>query len=357
MAARRGEPGSKWRARSLALAVSGIALVAVAALVVVVLRGGKSPSTTQSPHATTTTAPRTAKPPRRPKPKPKPPANRTDFPLPAPTRNDWHTYVVDIVFGRTDGTTARPGALRVWVDGADTPAIDVHDVNTLQRVGDRTQRWMQLWEGDYTQDLQQVATQDLVLTRIGRTLQEALLDRPTLAGKSAERYSGTGENLGPPGLTAIGTVPAAATRVPASLGANDLPPDPLDAYQVKLTPNYVLPSDDLSSNYQAVWAYARSPTTPWRSPDSHHVQGRYLLVDPRSKDEDGRAGADEAWLVIERRWPSSFDPSAHGRWGTLVNLHNVAGDVGWSDGSGVSAVALVWLPHSPAPAFHLEYNG
>jgi hypothetical protein len=246
----------------------------------------------------------------------------------------------------------------VWVDGADTPAIDVHDVNTLQRSGGETQRWMQLWEGDYTQDLQRVATQELVLTRIGRTLHEALLDRPRLTGSTDDaRYSGSGVDLGPPALTKVGTVSAADARVPESLGGNTSAPDPLAVYRVKLTPNYVLPSDNPSSNYQAFWAYARSPTTPWRSPDSFHHQQRYLLVDPRSTDADGRRGVDEFWLVIERRWPSSYDPSEHGRWGTLVNLHNVAGDVGWGNGSGVSAVSLVWLPHDKAPAFHLEYNG
>jgi hypothetical protein len=217
---------------------------------------------------------------------------------------------------------------------------------------------MQLWDGDYTQDLQRPAAQDFVLTRVGRTLHEALLDRPRLIGTTAhgQRYTGSGVDLGPPSLTPIGTVSAAAAQVPDSLGGNSSPPDPLEAYRVRLTPNYVSPMDDPSSNLQAVWAYARSPTTPWRSPDSLHHVARYLLVDPRSKDSQGRPGVDEFWLVIQRRWPASFDPKEHGKWGTLVNLHNVAGDVGWNDGSGVSAVGLVWLGASPAPAFHLEYN-
>ncbi len=60
--------------------------------------------------------------------------------------------------------------------------------------------------------------------------------------------------------------------------------------------------------------------------------------------------------MVERKWPSAFDPSAHGSWGLLLNFHNVAGDVGWDTGSGVSAVALSWAKNRPAPDFHLEYQ-
>ena len=95
-----------------------------------------------------------------------------------------------------------------------------------------------------------------------------------------------------------------------------------------LSPN----QDGAASNYQSVWVYPTSPTTPYRSPDSQHQQSRYLLLDPRVSDADGRAGRDEWWFVIERNWPSGFDPQAHGDWGRLVNFHNVAGDVGWDSG-------------------------
>ena len=102
--------------------------------------------------------------------------------------------------------------------------------------------------------------------------------------------------------------------------------------------------------------YSNSPATPHRSNDSCHCQGRYLLLDPRVSDADGRAGRDEWWFVIERNWPSGFDPQAHGDWGRLVNFHNVAGDVGWDSGSGVSALALDWLSGASAPQFSLEYH-
>jgi hypothetical protein len=134
------------------------------------------------------------------------------------------------------------------------------------------------------------------------------------------------------------------------------------AYNVTLTPNYLSPSDARSSDYQAVWIYAKSPTTPYVSPDSQALQGRYLLLDPRQTDADGRRGRDDWWFVIQRYWPSSYQPSNHGNWGREVNFHNVAGDagpgggIGWGFGSGVSSLALDWLPGARAPQFTVEPN-
>ena len=125
--------------------------------------------------------------------------------------------------------------------------------------------------------------------------------------------------------------------IPASLGGNTSGGAPLETWEVTVTPNWVSPHDSASSNYQGVWVSSNSPATPHRSNDSCHSQGRYLLLDPRVSDADGRAGRDQWWFVIERKWPSGFDPQAHGDWGRLVNFHNVAGDVGWDSGSGVSA--------------------
>ena len=105
--------------------------------------------------------------------------------LPPASRDTWHTYVVHFIAGRTDGSTLHPGALTVWVDGNDQPAINLTNINTVQRAQGPdgnwyVQRWMQLWEGDYTQNLQAVSTVRLALTRVGGTLQEALADRPTI---------------------------------------------------------------------------------------------------------------------------------------------------------------------------------
>ena len=107
--------------------------------------------------------------------------------LPVPTRDRFHTYVVHFIAGRTDGSTPRAGAFQVWADGADKPVINLRNINTLQRADGVTQKWMQLWEGDYTRALPQIARQSFTLTRIGRTLAEALADRPTSMGTTAER--------------------------------------------------------------------------------------------------------------------------------------------------------------------------
>jgi hypothetical protein len=138
--------------------------------------------------------------------------------------------------------------------------------------------------------------------------------------------------------------------------------DPLPTYEVTLTPNYLHPADDPARDYQSVWLYGTSPTTPYRSPDSQRQIRRYLLLDPRFRDGDGRAGHDEWWFVIERNWPSSYPPSNHGGWGRQVNFHNVAGDagppgsggVGWGFGDGVSSLALDWLPSMPGPTINVQ---
>jgi hypothetical protein len=136
--------------------------------------------------------------------------------------------------------------------------------------------------------------------------------------------------------------------------------DELPTLELTNQPGWVHKSDAASRNLQVVWAYPTSPTTPYRSPDDHAQISRYLLLDPRERDRDGRAGRDEWWFVIERYWPASYAASDHGRWGRHVNFHNVAGDagaaengnggVGWSFGSGVSALALDWRASDPAPS-------
>ncbi len=132
-------------------------------------------------------------------------------------------------------------------------------------------------------------------------------------------------------------------------------------FSVKITPNWIHPTYG-GVNHNAVWVYGTSPTTPYRSPDSLHTQRRYLLLDPRATDSDGRRGNDEWWFVIERLWPAGYPADDHGRWGREVNFHNVAGDsgpdggIGWSFGSGVSALALDWLNGAPSPEFSVFPN-
>ena len=138
-----------------------------------------------------------------------------------------------------------------------------------------------------------------------------------------------------------------------------LAPDELTTIEIANEPGWLHRNDAPESNYQAVWAIPTSPTTPYHAPDSTGVVARYLLLDPRTKDSAGNAGHDEWWFVIERYWPSSYPASNHGAFGREVNFHNVAGDagaqengnggVGWDFGSGVSALALDWLPNRPTP--------
>jgi hypothetical protein len=169
-------------------------------------------------------------------------------------------------------------------------------------------------------------------------------------------------------LVAVGVLAAVAVAVPTVLsvrllGGEDasprLSPGELLTVEVRNQPGWLHRSDDPSSDFQGVWVYPTSPTTPYRSPGDSEIS-RYLLLDPRQQDSEGRAGHDEWWFVIDRYWPSSYEPRRHGKWGREVNFHNVAGDagaaendnggVGWDFGSGVSALALDWLPSHPAPS-------
>ena len=148
-----------------------------------------------------------------------------------PARDTFHTYVVKFVAGRSDGTTAHTGALTVWADGADTPVINMQNINTLQRYNGVTQKWMQLWEGDYTHGLPQSATQSFVLTRIGGTLAEALADQPVATNSNAtgQFYTGTGTNLGAPSAHTITSRLADQALIPSGLdgaGASPSAPNP-----------------------------------------------------------------------------------------------------------------------------------
>lgn len=134
--------------------------------------------------------------------------------------------------------------------------------------------------------------------------------------------------------------------------------DPLPTFEVTIKPNYLHTSDNPASNYNSLWIYPKSPTTPYRSPDSYKQQSRYLLLDPRYTDADGRVGKDEWWFIIERNWPASYDSTQHGQWGRETNFHNVGGDagpagsggVGWGFGAGSSALALDWNSNATAPS-------
>jgi hypothetical protein len=158
-----------------------------------------------------------------------------------------------------------------------------------------------------------------------------------------------GERLGP-GSQLSGEIRGALSR---------LGPDELATIEIVNQPGWVHGNDAAWKNYQVVWAYPTSPSTPYRSPDSQRQISRYMLLDPRRTDSEGRPGQDEWWIIIERNWPSSYPASNHGDWGRQVNFHGVAGDdggIGWgctNNGvtwcTGVSSLALDWRPSQPAP--------
>jgi hypothetical protein len=87
---------------------------------------------------------------------------------------------------------------------------------------------MQLWEGDYTSGLAVPATTRLVLTRIGRTLAEAVADRPTLAATNlAGQYHSGGADYGPPSVRQIASRTAGEALIPPSLLGCGAPLTPL----------------------------------------------------------------------------------------------------------------------------------
>ncbi len=194
-----------------------------------------------------------------------------------------------------------------------------------------TQKWMQLWEGDYTRALpQRPARASPSRASAGRSPRHS----PTGRSLSERRhrgqfYTGSGVDPRPSGQQdSCPRAPRTGTH-PVEPRGQHLPERAARDVGGHFDAELRLTGRRRASNHQAVWVYPKSPTTPYRSPDSQAQQSRYLLLDPRATDSDGRSGRDEWWFVIERNWPSEFDPYRHGDWGRLVNFHNVAGDVGW----------------------------
>lgn len=124
------------------------------------------------------------------------------YDLPALSKGQWHQFVIHITFGRTDGTTPRPGAVQLWVDG--TKRYDLGNLNILQKaVGPDgktyVQQWVQLWQGTYIKGAPcnpsntSPRSGQLVLARIGNTFQQALDDIPTF-----DSFTGTTHIAGYP---------------------------------------------------------------------------------------------------------------------------------------------------------------
>lgn len=73
-----------------------------------------------------------------------------------------YTIAVDVVWGRNDSSTARPGAVKVWVDGV--LVLDLENVNTVYKwANGEVQKKMLVWTGHYTQAIQNGVTLDFEL--------------------------------------------------------------------------------------------------------------------------------------------------------------------------------------------------
>ncbi len=156
--------------------------------------------------------------------------------IPTPSVNQWHSYVVHIVFGRTDGTTPRAGMSEVWMDG--NKVADVRNVNTLQRAKGPdgnyyTQQWLQLWQGTYTSGAPcqpantSAVSGKLTLARIGKTSSEAINDVPQYSGTLATSHIAGQPNYGDGSLKLSSTQLTVGDLIlPAELGGSGSVPVP-----------------------------------------------------------------------------------------------------------------------------------
>lgn len=68
-----------------------------------------------------------------------------------------YTICLDVVWGRTDGTTLQPGSVKAWVDGQ--LKLDLPACNTMYKwANGQIQHKMMVWAGHYTQAIQNGTT-------------------------------------------------------------------------------------------------------------------------------------------------------------------------------------------------------
>lgn len=129
--------------------------------------------------------------------------------LPVPTRGVVHTYLLRFVAGRTDGTTVRQGEIELYADGALVKKFT--GIDTIQKAVDPAtgktwvQRWMTIWDGDYTKDLPVPQSTLFSLTGVGRNEASALAEIPVKVTDtlSVQKYRGSGQNDGAPTLALV----------------------------------------------------------------------------------------------------------------------------------------------------------
>lgn len=103
--------------------------------------------------------------------------------MPDVVPGQWYDIITHIVYGRTDGTTNRPGSAQVWINGNSTPVVDISNVNTIQKEGSKVQQWVTYWDGGPYHKGEpcrgigaQTHRHQVAATRFGHTLQEAIND-------------------------------------------------------------------------------------------------------------------------------------------------------------------------------------
>jgi hypothetical protein len=84
-----------------------------------------------------------------------------------------HTVAMKLVLGRNDGTTARPGRLRIWLNG--DLAVDKNNINTVWKFSNGViQRWMWVWAGFYSRNVQKPCPFKLAFPFMGTTPQSCM---------------------------------------------------------------------------------------------------------------------------------------------------------------------------------------
>ena len=113
------------------------------------------------------------------------------------SKNVWHSILMQLVLGRTDGTTPQPGRTKIWVDGS--LALDTGNVNNLQRFNGVNQAKMTVLDGNYSANINQESISYMTASRWGTTKAACLADSSiTRRGAGATTiYDGSGSNLGP----------------------------------------------------------------------------------------------------------------------------------------------------------------
>ena len=193
------------------------------------------------------------------------------------TKGDWHSFLVKLTLGRSDGSVSASGhpnggngRVLVWEDGSDTE-YDSGNINTLQRAqhpvtGDwYVQTQMLVWEGFYTANSDAELILSHTAVRVGRTMAECLADSQItkVSDVVADIYDGSGTNLGPSYYTVLTSRQSTDFLLPAELGgapANSFGKSTVGGTKGSLTANVKRVAKytaDANRDVAEVWAWLR----------------------------------------------------------------------------------------------------